>query len=113
MAKVIGALGFSDPLPDIRFKYHANDTSPCSVDGLRSPSVDVMNITQRDAPGQSPTRGPSTHPPPSTSKASPSCATRAHAAQNLRDQDEVRRAAHLNVWRVLTPPPQDVPVGCL
>lgn len=171
MAKVTGALGFSDPLPGVRFKFHANDTT-----------LDVMNITQRNAP-ISDARALS----PSASLDTQGFTLVGHksAVRDFRDQEEikrvhvdeirdlllgltgaddvevrgfgvlrfgerskdsgalnnsrparfvhidisdktasewnaklavpegrkVRRAAHLNVWRVLTPPPQDVPLA--
>lgn len=171
MAKVTGALGFSDPLPGVRFKFHANDTT-----------LDVMNITQRNAP-ISDARALS----PSASLDTEGFTLVSHksAVTDFRDQEEIkrvhvdeirdlllgltgaddvdvrgfgvlrfgerskdsgalnnsrparfvhidisdntaaewnaklavpegkqiRRAAHLNVWRVLTPPPQDVPLA--
>lgn len=171
MAKVTGALGFSDPLPGVRFKFHANDTT-----------LDVMNITQRNAP-ISDARALS----PSASLDTEGFTLVGHqsAVRDFRDQDEIkrvhvdevrdlllgltgaddvevrgfgvlrfgerskdsgalnnsrparfvhidisdktaaewnaklavpegrqiRRAAHINVWRVLTPPPQDVPLA--
>lgn len=171
MATVTGALGFSDPLPDVRFKYHANDTS-----------LDVMNITQRETPISDARKLES---PPSLDVEGFALVSHKTAVQNLRDQDEIkrthvpeirdlllgltgadevevrglgvlrfgerskdsgalnnsrparfvhidisdktaaewnaklpiadgkriRRAVHLNVWRVLTPPPQDVPLA--
>ncbi|KAK2598727.1 hypothetical protein N8I77_012117 [Diaporthe amygdali] len=171
MAKVTGALGFSDPLPGIRFKFHANDTS-----------LDVMNVTQRDAI-ISDARDLS--PPPSLDAEGFMLAGHSSAVRDFRDQAElksvhvdeirdlllrvtgadhvevrgmgvlrfgerskdsgalnnsrparfvhidisdktaaewnaklelpedkrIRRAVHLNVWRVLTPPPQDVPLA--
>lgn len=171
MAKVTGALGFSDPLPGVRFKFHANDTT-----------LDVMNITQRNAP-ISDARALS----PSASLDTQGFTLVGHksAVRDFRDQEEIkrvhvdevrdlllgltgaddvevrgfgvlrfgerskdsgalnnsrparfvhidisdktaaewnaklavpegrqiRRAAHINVWRVLTPPPQDVPLA--
>lgn len=171
MAKVTGALGFSDPLPDVRLKFHANDTT-----------LDVMNITQRDA---SISNARVITPPPSLDVEGFTLAGHKSAVQDFRDQEEIksvhvneirdlllgltgaddvevrgfgvlrfgerskdsgalnnsrparfvhidisdktaaewnakltvpdgrriRRAAHLNVWRVLTPPPQDVPLA--
>lgn len=173
MATVTGALGFSDPLPDVRFKYHANNTS-----------LDVMNITQRDTPISN---ARTLSPQPSLDVHGFTLVSHKTAAKNLRDQDEikrvhipeihdlllrltgadavevrgagvlrfgerssesgalnnsrparfvhvdisdktaaewnskipvppegkrrVRRAVHLNVWRALTPPPQDVPLA--
>lgn len=171
MAQVAGALGFSDPLPGVRFKFHANDTS-----------LDVMNITQRDA-AISNARTLAT--PPSLDTEGFTLVGHKSAVGNFRDQEEIkrahvneirdlllgltgaddvevrgfgvlrfgekskdsgalnnsrparfvhidisdktaaewnaklpapegkkiRRAAHLNVWRVLTPPPQDVPLA--
>lgn len=171
MAKVTGALGFSDPIPDVRFKFHANDTS-----------LDVMNITQRDT-SISDARGRS--PAPSLDAEGFTIVDHKSAVRDFRDQDEIKRvhvdeihdlllgitgaddvevrgmgvlrfgerskdsgalnnsrparfvhidisdktaeewnakltvpdgkrikrAVHLNVWRVLTPPPQDVPLA--
>lgn len=171
MAKVTGALGFSDPLPGVRFKFHANDTT-----------LDVMNITQRNA-----TISNAREVSPSASLDTQGFTLVGHksAVGDFRDQEEIkrvhvdeirdlllgltgaddvevrgfgvlrfgerskdsgalnnsrparfvhidisdqtaaewnaklavpegrqiRRAAHLNVWRVLTPPPQDVPLA--
>ncbi|KAL1877983.1 hypothetical protein Daus18300_002337 [Diaporthe australafricana] len=171
MATVTGALGFSEPLPDIRLKFHANDTT-----------LDVMNITQRDAT-ISDARALSA--PPSLDAEGFTLVGHASAVRDFRDPEEiknvhvdeihdlilrttgadhvevrglgvlrfgehskdsgalnnsrparfvhidisdktaaewnakltppdgkrVRRAAHINVWRVLTPPPQDVPLA--
>ncbi|KAG8159984.1 hypothetical protein KVR01_010621 [Diaporthe batatas] len=171
MASVTGALGFSDPLPDVRFKYHANNTS-----------LDVMNITQRK---QTISDARALDPPPSLDVEGFTLVSHKSVVQTFRDQDEIRRvhvpeirdlllgltgadevevrgagvlrfgerssdsgalnnsrparfvhvdisdstaaawnaglpvpegrrlrrAAHLNVWRVLTPPPQDVPLA--
>lgn len=171
MAQVTGALGFSDPLPGVRFKYHANDTT-----------LDVMNITQRD---EIISNARELAPPPSLDSEGFTLASHKSAVGDFRDQEEiksvhvdeirdlllgltgaddvevrgfgilrfgerskdsgalnnsrparfvhidisdktaaewnekltlpegrrVRRAAHLNVWRALTPPPQDVPLA--
>lgn len=171
MARVAGALGFSEPLPGTRLKFHANDTT-----------LDVMNITQRDAPISD---ARALAPQPSLDAEGFTLAGHKSAVHDFRDQEEirrvhagevrglllgltgaddvqvrgpgvlrfgersrdsgaldnsrparfvhvdisdrtaaewnaklavpdgrrVRRAAHLNVWRVLTPPPQDVPLA--
>lgn len=174
MAKVTGALGFSEPLPGVRLKFHANDTT-----------LDVMNITQRDA---TISNARALASPPSLDAEGFTLVSHKSAVQDFRDQEEIkrvhageirdlllgltdaddvevrglgvlrfgerskdsgalnnsrparfvhidisdrtaaewnaklaapeggrqgkiRRFAHLNVWRVLTPPPQDVPLA--
>lgn len=171
MAKVTEALGFSESFSDVRLKFHANDTS-----------LDVMNITQRDAPISD---ARELAPPPSLDVEGFTLVGHKSAVHDFRDQEEIkrvhvdeirdllleatgadevevrglgvlrfgersedagalnnsrparfvhidisdktaaewnakltapdgkriRRAAHLNVWRVLTPPPQDVPLA--
>ena len=82
MARVSGALGFSEPLAGVRFKFHSNDTT-----------LDVMNITQREVP------------------ISDKTVAEWNAQLTMPDGRRIRRAVQLNVWRVLTPPPQDVPLA--
>ncbi|KAK7697300.1 hypothetical protein SLS64_013688 [Diaporthe eres] len=172
MAKVTGALGFSEPIPGVRLKFHANDTT-----------LDVMNTTQRDA---TISKAKAAAPPPSLDAEGFTLVSHKSAVQDFRDQEEIkrvhtneirdlllgltgaddvevrglgvlrfgersrdsgalnnsrparfvhidisdktaaewnaklavpegragiRRFVHLNVWRVLTPPPQDVPLA--
>lgn len=171
MAKVTRALGFSDPLPGVRFKFHANDTT-----------LDVMNITQRNAPISD---ARELSPSASLDTEGFTLVGQKSAVRDFRDQEEIKRvhvdeicdlllgltgaddvevrglgvlrfgerskdsgalnnsrparfvhidisdktaaewnaklavpegrqiqrATHINVWRVLTPPPQDVPLA--
>lgn len=170
-ATVTGALGFSEPLPGVRFKFHANDTT-----------LDVMNFTQRDTPISN---ARTLDQPASLDTEGFTLVRHKSAVQDFRDQEEIkrvhaaeirdlllgvtgaddvevrgpgflrfgersgdsgalnnsrparfvhvdisdgtaaewnakitapegrriRRLAHLNVWRALTPPPQDVPLA--